>query len=124
MRDERFLAVMTALLIVASGCAGQSASAPNEIPFTAGAYPVEAAAACVCVLGDFLALACACLAHALPRRSWGFVCVRIFSPTAPTLDARARLVYALGGPRWRRRCHRSGHVRACARAHTHTRDVC
>ena len=46
MRDARFLAVVTALLIVASGCAGQSASAPNEIPFTAGAYPVEAAAVC------------------------------------------------------------------------------
>jgi ABC-type transport system substrate-binding protein len=38
--------VTAALLLVASGCAGQSADAPSEVPFTAGAYPVDAAAEC------------------------------------------------------------------------------
>jgi ABC-type transport system substrate-binding protein len=38
--------VTATLLLVASGCAGQSAQAPSEVPFTAGAYPVDAAAEC------------------------------------------------------------------------------
>jgi ABC-type transport system substrate-binding protein len=42
----RFKGAIAALLIAASGCAGQTASAPNELPFAAGAYPVEAAAVC------------------------------------------------------------------------------
>jgi ABC-type transport system substrate-binding protein len=42
----RFTGAIAALLIAASGCAGQTASAPNELPFAAGAYPVEAAAVC------------------------------------------------------------------------------
>jgi len=42
----RALALLTALLFAASGCAGQSADAPGEVPFTAGAYPVDAAAEC------------------------------------------------------------------------------
>jgi len=46
MRDARFLPVLAAILIFASGCAGQSATAPNELPFTAGSYPVEKAAEC------------------------------------------------------------------------------
>jgi len=45
MRKNLF-PVVAALLLVASGCAGQSASAPNELPFAAGSYPVEAAAVC------------------------------------------------------------------------------
>ena len=46
MRDARFLPVLAAILLFASGCAGQSATAPNELPFTAGSYPVEKAAEC------------------------------------------------------------------------------
>lgn len=42
----RALALLTALLFAAAGCAGQSADAPSEVPFTAGAYPVDAAAEC------------------------------------------------------------------------------
>jgi len=42
----RALALLTALLFAASGCAGQSADAQGEVPFTAGAYPVDAAAPC------------------------------------------------------------------------------
>lgn len=42
----RALALLTALLFAAAGCAGQSAQAPSEVPFTAGAYPVDAAAEC------------------------------------------------------------------------------
>jgi ABC-type transport system substrate-binding protein len=39
-------ALMVALLFAAAGCVGQSADAPSEVPFTAGAYPVDAAAEC------------------------------------------------------------------------------
>jgi peptide/nickel transport system substrate-binding protein len=42
----RALALLTALLFAAAGCAGQSADTPSEVPFTAGAYPVDAAAEC------------------------------------------------------------------------------
>jgi peptide/nickel transport system substrate-binding protein len=42
----RFGGAIAALLIAASGCAGQSADAPSEVPFAAGAYPVDAAAEC------------------------------------------------------------------------------
>jgi len=42
----RFKGAIAALLIAASGCAGQTASAPNELPFATGAYPLEAAAVC------------------------------------------------------------------------------
>ena len=44
--SARFMGAAAALLFAAAGCAGQSASAPSELPFAAGAYPVEAAAAC------------------------------------------------------------------------------
>ena len=42
----RALALLSAILFSASGCAGQIADAPTEVPFTAGAYPVDAAAEC------------------------------------------------------------------------------
>ena len=42
----RFKVAIAALLFAAAGCAGQSASAPNELPFAAGSYPVEKAAEC------------------------------------------------------------------------------
>ena len=42
----RSLALLTALLFAAAGCVGQSADAPSEVLFTAGAYPVDAAAEC------------------------------------------------------------------------------
>ena len=44
--SARFKGAAAALLFAAAGCAGQSASAPSELPFAAGAYPVEAAAVC------------------------------------------------------------------------------
>lgn len=45
-RRKRALALLTALLFAAAGCAGQSADAPSEVPFKAGAYPVDAPATC------------------------------------------------------------------------------
>lgn len=42
----RFKGAIAALLFAAAGCAGQSATAPNELPFAAGSYPVEKAAEC------------------------------------------------------------------------------
>ena len=44
--SARFKGAAAALLFAAAGCAGQSASAPSELPFAAGAYPVEKAAEC------------------------------------------------------------------------------
>jgi peptide/nickel transport system substrate-binding protein len=43
---RRLLALLSALLFAAAGCAGQSADVPNEVPFAAGAYPVDGAASC------------------------------------------------------------------------------
>jgi len=43
---RRAFALLTALLFAAAGCAGPSVDAPSEVPFTAGAYPVDAPAEC------------------------------------------------------------------------------
>ncbi|MFM8814281.1 MAG: hypothetical protein ACKOD4_04655, partial [Candidatus Limnocylindrus sp.] len=42
----RSLTLILVLVFAAAGCAAPSADVPNEVPFAAGAYPVDGAASC------------------------------------------------------------------------------